>query len=133
MPGLFGIVDAAKPSDALESELASLVSRMSTAMVSEPSQVEAIIRCSGVSACVGRVSLADERMPDAVSIGDALIVVTAGEDAASVASARAVDGSGEDLVRRLAGRCAAFVAEFPTPSLLTVCPCGSYRFERLQG
>ena len=30
-------------------------------------------------------------------------------------------------------RCKDCGAEFPTPSLLTVCPCGSYRFERLKG
>jgi hydrogenase nickel incorporation protein HypA/HybF len=30
-------------------------------------------------------------------------------------------------------RCEACGAEFPTPSMLTVCPCGSYRFERLKG
>ena len=30
-------------------------------------------------------------------------------------------------------RCEACGAEFPTPSMLTACPCGSYRFKRLKG
>jgi hydrogenase nickel incorporation protein HypA/HybF len=30
-------------------------------------------------------------------------------------------------------RCETCGAEFPTPSMLTVCPCGSYHFRRLQG
>lgn len=30
-------------------------------------------------------------------------------------------------------RCEACGAEFPTPSLLTACPCGSFRFKRLKG
>ena len=30
-------------------------------------------------------------------------------------------------------RCDACGAEFPTPSILTFCPCGSQRFERLRG
>ena len=29
--------------------------------------------------------------------------------------------------------CEACGAEFPTPSLLTACPCGSFRFRRLKG
>jgi hydrogenase nickel incorporation protein HypA/HybF len=30
-------------------------------------------------------------------------------------------------------RCEACGAEFPTPSMLTICPCGSYQFKRLKG
>ncbi len=30
-------------------------------------------------------------------------------------------------------RCEACGAEFATPSMLTVCPCGSFRFKRLKG
>ena len=30
-------------------------------------------------------------------------------------------------------RCEACDAEFPTPSMLTPCPCGSFRFTRLKG
>lgn len=30
-------------------------------------------------------------------------------------------------------RCEACSAEFPTPSMLTACPCGSFRFKRLRG
>ena len=30
-------------------------------------------------------------------------------------------------------RCEACGAEFPTPSILTTCPCGSFRYKRLQG
>jgi hydrogenase nickel incorporation protein HypA/HybF len=30
-------------------------------------------------------------------------------------------------------RCEACGAEFATPSMLTVCPCGSYQFKRLRG
>ena len=30
-------------------------------------------------------------------------------------------------------RCEACGAEFPTPSMLTACPCGSFRFKRLKG
>jgi len=30
-------------------------------------------------------------------------------------------------------RCERCSAEFPTPSLLTVCSCGSFRFKRLKG
>src|SRR6516225_10542229 len=30
-------------------------------------------------------------------------------------------------------RCDACDAEFPTPSMLTPCPCGSFRFTRLKG
>ncbi len=30
-------------------------------------------------------------------------------------------------------RCEACGAEFPTPSMLTACSCGSFRFERLRG
>lgn len=30
-------------------------------------------------------------------------------------------------------RCAACGAQFPTPNMLTICPCGSLRFERLTG
>jgi hydrogenase nickel incorporation protein HypA/HybF len=30
-------------------------------------------------------------------------------------------------------RCEACGAEFPTPSMATVCSCGSYRFKRLKG
>lgn len=30
-------------------------------------------------------------------------------------------------------RCESCGAEFPTPSLLTACPCGSFRYVRLKG
>jgi len=30
-------------------------------------------------------------------------------------------------------RCEACCSEFPTPSMLTACPCGSFRFRRLKG
>jgi hydrogenase nickel incorporation protein HypA/HybF len=30
-------------------------------------------------------------------------------------------------------RCETCGTEFPTPSMLTVCPCGSFRFRRLKG
>ena len=30
-------------------------------------------------------------------------------------------------------RCEVCGAEFPTPSMLTACPCGSFRFKRLKG
>jgi hydrogenase nickel incorporation protein HypA/HybF len=45
----------------------------------------------------------------------------------------AAEASLEILEVAALARCETCGSEFPTPSMLTVCPCGSYQFKRLQG
>jgi hydrogenase nickel incorporation protein HypA/HybF len=46
---------------------------------------------------------------------------------------QAADASLEICEIAALARCEDCGAEFPTPSMLTACPCGSFRFKRLKG
>src|SRR3954466_5734024 len=111
MPGLFGIVDAQHPSKELDSELRSLVCRMAHAMATEPPDLPFIVSGTGVSACAGRVSLDGDRAAKPLANKSGLAIVAAGEHAAVANDASTEADSGADVVRRLSGRCAAFVVD----------------------
>jgi asparagine synthase (glutamine-hydrolysing) len=108
MPGIFGVIDAsASGVEGRQRDLVSIVRQMSAAMRYETSYSEALVSCPAVGAWVGRVAV--DSVPDAPGAARrGAIVLTTGEASPRLPP---VDAPGEQIVRSIAGRCAAFVAD----------------------
>jgi asparagine synthase (glutamine-hydrolysing) len=108
MPGIFGVIDTSPArAEHDQRELVSLVRAMSASMWYDSTYSQVVIPCPEVSACVGLVGLADQNGSASTDRAKNILAVTTGEISSGIPELR----SGEEVVRGIGGKCAAFVAD----------------------
>ena len=112
MPGIFGAIDSGDlAGGAGQSHLEDLARRMAVAMRHEPFHAARMFSLPALGACVGEVTLDATPARGSSPARGAPILIAAGERALGLPEP---SGSGEELVRGLGGRCAAFVGDIET-------------------